>query len=61
VQDRRLIAARSLQRQVQRVGDIARLHRRAKLPGDDVAAEVVEDGGQVEPAVVPKARLRRDR
>ena len=44
-----MIAAGRLQRQFQRVRDIASLHRGAELPGDDVAAVVVEDGRQVEP------------
>ena len=44
------IAARGLQRQVQRVGNILGLHRGAELPSDDVAAVVVEDRGQIEPA-----------
>ena len=30
--------------------DILGLHRRAKLPGDDVAREVVEYGRQIKPA-----------
>ena len=42
VQNRCLIAARSLQRQVERVGHVARFHRRAELPGDDEPGEVVE-------------------
>ena len=41
---------RGLQCQLQRIGDILGLHRRAQLPGDDVAREVVEHGRQIEPA-----------
>lgn len=44
VEDGRLGTARSLQSQVQRIGDITGLHRRAELPGDDVAAVIIEDG-----------------
>ena len=50
VDDRRLVEARGLQRQVQRGGDVLGLHGRAQLPGDDVAREVVEHGRQIEPA-----------
>ena len=45
-----LIQPGSLQRQVERGGDILGLHRRAQLPGDDVAREVVEHARQIEPA-----------
>jgi hypothetical protein len=51
VHDRGRVAARGLQRQFQRVGDIGfGLHRGAELPGDDVAAVVVEDRAEIEPA-----------
>ena len=40
----------TLQRQVQRFRDILGLHRRAQLPGDDVAREIVEDRAQIKPA-----------
>ena len=50
VQNRCLIAARSLQRQVERVGHVARFHRRAELPGDDVTAVIVQDRREIEPA-----------
>ena len=50
VQDRCLITPRCLQRQVQRVGHVVRLHRRAGLPGDDVPVVVVEDRAETEPA-----------
>ena len=46
----RAIAPRRFERQVQRVGDILGFHGRAKLPGDDVARIVVQDGRQVKPA-----------
>ena len=49
IRDLGLIAARGFQRQIQRVSDILGFHRCAKLPGDDVAAVVVKDCGQVEP------------
>ena len=50
IHDFGLIAARGFQRQIQRVGDILVFHSCAKLPSNDVAAVVVEDCGQVEPA-----------
>ena len=46
----RPIAARCLEGQFQRVGDVFDPHRRAELPGDDIAREVVEDGREIEPA-----------
>ena len=61
VGDRGPVAVRGDQGIFQRGGDIRRLHRGAEPPGDDVAAIIVEDRRQVEPAVVPQARLRRDR
>ncbi len=45
-----LIASRSLQSQVQRVGHIRGLRRRAKFPRDDVAAVIIEDRAEVKPA-----------
>ena len=36
--------------QVERGGHILRFHRRAELPGDDEAREVVEHGGEIVPA-----------
>ena len=48
--DTRHRGPRCLQRKLQCVGHILGLHRRAQLPGDDVAREVVEDRRQVEPA-----------
>lgn len=50
VSDHGLVAARCLKRQLDRAGHILGPHVRAELPGDDVAAVVVEDGGQVIPA-----------
>ena len=44
------VKPRCLQGHGQGVGDVAGLHRRAELPGDDVAREVIEHRGQVEPA-----------
>jgi hypothetical protein len=38
------------QGQGQGVGDIGGGHRRAQLPGQDVAREVIEHGRQIEPA-----------
>jgi hypothetical protein len=48
--DARRRGPRCLQRKLQCVGHILGFHRRAQLPGDDVAREVVEDRRQVEPA-----------
>ncbi len=45
-----VVATRCRERQVERVGDILGLHGRAQLPGDDIAREVVEDGGEIEPS-----------
>ena len=45
-----LVAARGSQGELQRVGDVGGLHRRAQLPGDDVPRKVVEDRRQVHPA-----------
>ena len=45
----RLIEPGRTQRQVERGGDVAGLHRSAELPGHDVAREVVEHGRQVVP------------
>lgn len=50
-QNRRLVTARSLHRQIQRVGDIAGLHRRAQLPGNDVSAVIIQNRRQIEPAL----------
>ena len=48
--DANLIAAGSRQGQLQRVGDVVGPHGRTQLPGDDVAREVIENGGQIEPS-----------
>ena len=45
-----LAAARRGEGEFERVGDIARRHGGAELPGDDVAGEVVEHGREIEPA-----------
>lgn len=45
--DHGLVAARCLKRQLDRAGHILGPHVRAELPGEDVAAVVVEDGGKV--------------
>ena len=57
VHDGRTVAARSVQRQLQRVRDILGLHRRAKLPGDDVSAVIVKACAQLEAA--PAAALEK--
>ena len=43
---------------VERLGDIRRPHRRAQLPGDDVAREVIENRRQVVPAPVDDPEVR---
>ena len=45
-----LVASLGLQSQVQRVRHVPGLHRRTELPGDDVAAVVVQDCREIEPA-----------
>ena len=45
-----LIAARCLQGKVQRIRNIAGLHGRAQLPGDDIARVVIKDRRQIHPA-----------
>src|SRR5665811_748915 len=45
-----LIAARSLKGQFQRIGHIRCFHRGTKLPGNNIARVIIEDGGQVKPA-----------
>ncbi len=47
-----LVHARDCQRLIERLDDIRSPHRRAELPRDDVAREVVENRGQVVPASV---------
>ena len=49
VNDVHLIAAGCLQCEVQRVGDVLSPHVGAELPGDDVAAVIVEDRAEIEP------------
>ena len=49
VQHRGAVAARGLESEVQRLGDVLGPHVGAQLPGDDVAREVVEHGRQVHP------------
>jgi len=50
VQHRGAVAARGLEGEVQRVGDVLGAHVGAQLPGDNVAREVVEHGRQIHPA-----------
>jgi hypothetical protein len=45
-----LVEPRGIQRHFERSGDVLGPHCGAQLPGDDVAREVVEDRGQVEPS-----------
>jgi len=49
MQDLDLVQTRRLQRRLQRIRYIGSRHGRAQLPGQNVAREVVEHGGQVEP------------
>jgi len=48
--DVNLIEPRGLQRQVQCFRDVPDFHRRAELPGNDVAREVVQYRAEIEPA-----------
>ena len=48
--DAHLAAACSGEGFLECAGDVAGCHRAAELPGDDVAREVVEHGGEIEPA-----------
>ena len=48
--DGHLIKPGGRQCQVERGGDILRFHRRAELPGDDKAREVVQHRGEIVPA-----------
>ena len=50
VEDVNLVTSRRRQSQVQRVGDILSPHVRAKLPRDDIAAVIIEDCAEIEPA-----------
>jgi hypothetical protein len=45
-----LIVLRNRQRHLQRVGDVTDTHGGAQFPGDDVTGEVIEHGGEIEPA-----------
>ena len=45
-----LVAARRLQCEIQCIGNVFSPHVSAELPGDDVAAVVVEDRAEIEPA-----------
>ena len=42
-----VIEPRGLQREVQRFRDVADLHCRAELPGDDVTREVIQDRAEI--------------
>ena len=48
--DVNLVAAGCLQCEVKRIGNVFSPHVGAELPGDDVAAVVVEDSAEIEPA-----------
>ena len=48
--DGHLIEPGGRQRQIERGGDVLRLHGRTELPGDNEAREVVEHGGEIVPA-----------
>jgi len=50
MRNRGTVAARGDQGILQRGGHVRCLHRRAQPPGDDVAAVIIEDRRQVEPA-----------
>ena len=44
-----LIETGGRQRQIERGGDVLRLHGRTELPGDNEAREVVQHGGEIIP------------
>jgi hypothetical protein len=44
------IEAGGRQRQIERGGDVLRLHGRTELPSDNEAREVVEHGGEIAPS-----------
>jgi hypothetical protein len=56
-----LIFAHNRERLVARIGHIGRPHRRAQLPGDDVAREVIGHDRQVMPAPVDDPEIREVR
>src|SRR5665213_3246940 len=45
-----LVTAGDCESKIQRVGHVLRLHRRAQLPGDDVAREVIQYRTEIETA-----------
>jgi len=45
-----LIATGGGERKFQRVGDVGSFHRRAELPGDDVARVIIQHGREIIPA-----------
>ena len=47
VNDGHLIETGGRQRQIERGGDVLRLHGRTELPGDNEAREVVQHGGEI--------------
>src|SRR6185436_473167 len=48
--DPRLVTASGRESKVQPVGHVLRFHRRAQLPGDDVAREVIQDRAEIKPS-----------
>ncbi len=59
MQNMGLIAARGCQRELQGIDDILSPHGRAQLPRDDVAGEIVEDGGEIIPAPADDLQVRK--
>ena len=53
-----LIRAGDRQRTIERLGHVHGAHRRAELPGNDVAREVIENRGEVVPTPVDDPEVR---
>ena len=56
-----LITARSLQGKLQGLGNIAAFHGGTQLPGNHVAGEVIQYGGQLHPAPADDFQVRKVR
>ena len=61
MRDISLIAARRLQSKLQRLGHIAGLHRRTPLPGNHIAGEIIQNGGQIHPTPTDDLQVREVR
>ena len=54
-----LVATRCLQGELQGLGDVAACHAGAQLPGDHIAREVIQNGGQIHPAPANDLQVRK--